>query len=267
MASLERLLTRLERRYGRYVIDNATWYLVGIQAFVFAVVTVKPEALGMLTLDAHLVMQGQVHRLLTWLFIPVSMSPIWVLFALYWLYTMGTSLESEWGSFRFQLYWGLGALLTLVTGFATETSVDNAYLLMSLFLAFATLWPDYEIRVFFILPVKVKWLALIDVAFIGAQIARLPGWQKLIPVIAIANYLLFFTRPLLDTISRKSYEAGRAKEWNRFKVKAAEGQRTRVCKVCGKTDADPKLEFRVCDCQEKCGGKATDFCLEHALLH
>lgn len=266
MASLDHLLTRMERRWGRYALDNITWYLVGLQGFAFALIITHILPLDALTLDAPLVMKGQVHRLLTWLFIPVSLSPIWVLFSLAWLYTIGTSLESEWGSFRFQVYWGLGALLTMLVGFALETPITNQYLITSLFLAFATLWPNYQVMLI-IIPVRAKWLALLSAIYLAFEVATLPGWQKIIPAVAIANYLIFFTRPLLETISRSSYEAGRAKEWNRFKVKAAEGTRTRTCKVCGKTDADPKLEFRVCDCQEKCGGKATDYCLEHALNH
>jgi hypothetical protein len=196
----------------------------------------------------------------------VSMSPIWVLFALYWLYTRGTALEAQWGAFRYQLYWGLGALCTVIAGFALETPVDNVYLMMSLFLAFATLWPDYQILVFFILPVKVKWLALLDAAGLLAQVARLPGWEKIVPLVAVANYLLFFGRPLLDMISRQSYQAGRAREFRLFKARTEAAVRQRKCARCGLTDADPGAEFRICDC-DKCGGKPTEYCLTHALDH
>jgi len=264
---MDRLLARLERRFGRYALDNVTWYLVGLQGFVFAVTLVKPELLEALSLDPHKVIaEHQYHRLVTWLFIPISTSPIWVLFALYFLHTMGTALEGQWGAFRYQVYWLIGAVGTLVAGFALDAPIDNRYLMMSLFLAFATLWPDYEIMLFMIVPIRVKWLAYLDAAVLLGQIGTLPGWQRIIPLVAVANYLLFFGRALLDGLGKRSAEAGRARARRRFDTRSAEGVRQRVCARCGVTSADPAVEFRVCDC-ERCGGKATDFCLPHALEH
>src|SRR5205814_10170789 len=101
-------------------------------------------------------------------------------FALYWLYIIGTSLEGEWGAFKFLVYWLIGFLGTVGVAALTHGPATSTVFLMTLFLAFATLWPDYEIRVFFVLPVKVKWLALLDAALLVQHTVTRPGLQKLL---------------------------------------------------------------------------------------
>src|SRR5689334_5158773 len=116
---MERLLARLERRFGRFAFHGLTYALVVAQAVVFVLELTNPGFAQLLALDRDKVMAGQVWRLVTYLFIPPSQSPIWVLFALYWLYLMGTNLESHWGAFKYQFFWLIGMALTTATAFAT----------------------------------------------------------------------------------------------------------------------------------------------------
>lgn len=263
---MEKLLNKLEYRFGRYALANFTYYLVGAQAIVFVLNIMQPGFANSLTLDSHLVKQGEVWRLLTWLFIPLSNSPIWILFSLYWLYLMGTALESHWGAFKYQIYWFTGILGTALFAFILDIPVTNSYLLMSLFFAFATLWPNYELMIFFILPVKVKWLALLSGATLLYMVAVLPLAYKIIPILAVGNYFLFFTSTLIRMIRQGFFRAGHAKKFYQFKQSVKESEiGERRCPICGITDADKTAEFRVCNC-EKCG-KPTEYCIKHAWEH
>ena len=262
---MDRLVARLERRFGRYAIENFTYYLVAAQVIVLVLSIVQPALVDMLRLDTGLVLQGQVWRLVTWLAIPVSLSPFWALFAIYWMWMVGSALEAEWGSFKYEVYWLIGILGTTLFGFAVRVPVGNEHLVGSLFLAFATLWPDYIINVFFILPIPVKYLALVDGAYILASIGMYQGWQKVVPLIAVANYLLFFTPTLIGLLSSAQRHAADAPRRWKFHRDSRAVSRPRRCALCGITDENPATEFRICGC-DKCK-TPTEFCLEHAYKH
>src|SRR5688500_45153 len=132
---MERLLARLERKLGRFAIHNLTWYIVGLGAVVFVLEMAKPGFTSMLLLDPVLVRQGEAWRLVTYLFIPPASSIIWVLFALYMTWMFGTSLEAEWGAFRYNVFYLLGMMGTTAAAFITGEPVSNVYLNTTLFLA------------------------------------------------------------------------------------------------------------------------------------
>lgn len=265
---LSRLLTALERRYARYALSGFTYYLVATMGFVFVMELVSPGFHQILTLDPERVWHGQVWRLLTWLVIPPSFDLLGGFFSLYWQYTLGMAFEAQWGPPRYQLFWILGALLNTIAAFAFGIETTNVYLLMSLFLGFATLFPEYELLVFFAIPVKVKYLAVLDALGLLAMVGVMHGWQRLAPLLGIGNYLLFFTPDLLALLGRGRARAARMSSAYTFhdtvrRTKpVTEG---RVCKSCGVTDEDPAVEFRVCTCS-KCG-EPTNFCLKHAREH
>ncbi len=264
---MDKLLARLERRFGNLTIHGLTFYMVMFQGLVLVLELGKPGFSNWLMLDRERILGGEFWRLFAYMAIPPTTSPIWGLFAIALYYTMGTSLESQWGSFKYQLFLLLGMLMTTVYGFALDVPATNAYILLSLFLAFATYWPDYELMLFFILPVKVKWLALLDVLFLLYEVGTLPGVMKVMPVLAVANYLIFFAEELWALLHRERKAAQRTRAFQTFK-QAGEAARpaTRVCKTCGVTDQDPRQEFRVCLC-ETCGGKPTMFCMAHINTH
>jgi hypothetical protein len=181
---------------------------------------------------------------------------------------MGTSLEAEWGAFKFLVYWLVGLLATVGAAWAVHRPATNGPFLMTLFLAFATLWPDYEIRVFFVLPVKVKWLAYLDGIYLVYHTATLDGFEMLLPAVSVANYVLFFGATLWDRVRGYGRQAARAGARSRMRASVAEAAlpSVRRCAICGASNDDPEVEIRVCDC-EKCGGVMRDLCLPHARNH
>ena len=265
---MERLLARLERRFGRRAPGNLTHVLIAAQAGGLLLGLVAPETLGLLQFDIDRILAGEVWRLVSWLALPPSLSLLWALFALYWLHIIGTSLEAEWGAFKFLVYWLVGVIGTIAAAALAHAPASNTVFLMTLFLAFATLWPDYEIRVFFVLPIKVKWLALLDAAFLVQYTFSRPGLEKLLPLIGVANYLLFFGGALWDRLRGLGRRGLRTGARSRMRAAAAEtGLRAvRHCAICGASTEDPAVDMRVCNCA-KCGGVLRDLCLPHARNH
>ncbi|HYV64804.1 MAG TPA: hypothetical protein VE964_01095 [Myxococcales bacterium] len=265
---MDRWLARLERRLGRYAPSNLTFWIVGLQGFTFALLWVKPDALQLLILDPSAVARGELWRLVTFLFLPWGGTSgpwaIFTIFAILFLYTIGTSLEAEWGSFRFDLYYLIGALGTIASSLLVGP-VTNAYLNLSLLLAFATIFPDYEILLL-ILPLKVKWLGLLSGGLLAWSFVTGPARIKAGIVAAILNYLLFFARPLYERVRGSAAQGARKRRLAGFTPDPP--RKPRVCAKCGRSEKDdPTLEFRVCDCQEKCHGRLTEYCLEHARAH
>ncbi len=203
-------LNKLERKYGKYAIPNLMYYIVGITLAVYIVQYVfNISAYRYLAFVPALIMKGQVWRIITFIFIPPSSSIITIAFVMYFYYMMGTTLESEWGTFKFNMYYLFGMLGTIIAAFLTGGGT-SVYLNLSLFLAFAYLYPDMEILLFFILPVKVKWIAYLDWAYFifslifGTMISRIAAVASLI------NFFIFFGEDFIDYIKhQKKYGATR----------------------------------------------------------
>lgn len=186
-------LYRMEYKYGRKAIPNLMLTVVIGMGLVFVGDLLNPvvNLQSYLCLTREGLFHGQVWRLLTFIFLPPSSSPIWIFLSLYFYYWIGGSLEHTWGAFRFNVYYLFGILgaivACLITGYA-----DNSYLNLSLFFAFAALYPDMQVLLFFFIPVKVKWLALVDGAlFILMFIVG--SWPTRVAILmSLANFLLFF---------------------------------------------------------------------------
>lgn len=265
---MERILNWLERRFGRLAFDNLTLVLVAAQAAAFVLTIAKPRFAEMLMLDPYAVRAGQYWRLFSYVFMPVSLSPIWAFFALYWLYTMGTALESHWGAFKYQIFWFSGVAITSCYALLFNVPADNTYLIMSLFLAFATLWPRYQITVFFILPVEVRFLAWLDIGLLALAIYNGYGWGRLVPVLAVANYLLFFGEHLVKLLLGKPTYLNPHVSRPRSNFASEESARPKVrrCAICNITsEDDPNMDFRVCTCAKHEG--PTELCITHARNH
>jgi len=266
--AMDRWLARLERRFGRFAPQNLTFWIVGLSGFTFAILFVKPSAEQLLVLDPAAVARGEVWRLLTFLFLPwgpaTGFGAIFTIFALLFLYTIGTSLEAEWGAFRFDLYYLIGVVGTVVSALLVGP-VTNEYINLSLLLAFATIFPEYEVLLL-ILPVKVKWLGVLSGGLLAWSFIRGGVNVKAGIVAAIVNYLLFFARPLYQRVRGRAALASHQRRLAGFSPEPA--RKPRVCAKCGRSEKDdPNLEFRVCDCQEKCHGRLTEYCIEHARAH
>ncbi len=263
---MDRFLARLERRFGRYAPAHLILFIVGGSGLVYLMTYLKPEALGLLALDLDAVRAGEVWRLVTFLFLPWGggrgiLGPLFTIFALWFLYLMGSALEAQWGALRFDVYYLLGVCGTVAAALFVG-SVTNEYLNLSLLLAFATEFPDFEILAFLILPLKVKWLGFFSGGLLIWSFVTGSAPTRAAVAVAMLNYLLFFAGPLVDKLRGRVRKRQATSKWQPAARKA------RVCALCGKSDADDKtLEFRVCDCAAKCQGKLTEFCLEHARAH
>jgi hypothetical protein len=259
---MDRLLARLERRLGRFAIPNLILYIVGGMALVWALSFARPEVLGRLDLDMVAVRRGEVWRLVTFLFIPTQLSPMWVIINLYFTWWIGSSLEQHWGAFKFNAFYLLGVLGTIVAALIAGGS-SNLYLDSTLFLAFATLFPDVTIYLFFVLPIRVKWLGLLAAAGVVYAFA-ISGWAERGAIFAaMGNYSLFFTGHWVTFLKSHALQSKQASRRVEFQGgKPAFGQR--LCAICGAREADG-ADIRVCSC-DKCGGPRA-LCLEHARNH
>ncbi|MCI8584921.1 MAG: hypothetical protein HFI92_03305, partial [Lachnospiraceae bacterium] len=155
----------MERRFGKYAIPNLMYYIIILYALGFVVQVVSPELYSSyLALDAAAILRGEVWRIFTFIIQPPTGSFIFIFFSLYLYYMIGKMLEYQWGAFKFNLYFFSGLLLHvivclliyLVTGY--NLSYGTMYLNMSLFFAFAALFPDVQFLLFFIIPIKCKYL-------------------------------------------------------------------------------------------------------------
>jgi membrane associated rhomboid family serine protease len=201
-------IDRLDRLMPGFGIPNLALYLIGAQACGFLLLLANPSTIFLLVLDPSLVLKGEVWRLVTFLAVPPPLSPIWMVFVLYFLYFIVNGIEEEWGEFRTTLYVLVAVLLTIAFSFAFQWPIYSTTKLGStLFLAAATLAPEYQILLFFVLPVKMKWLAWLSVAYIVFALIVGSWLSRLYLLTMYANYLLFFG----------PYFAGRLKAFYRRK--------------------------------------------------
>lgn len=209
-------LDRLEGRFGRLCIPGLMRIVVAGMAFVFCCDLLFPAAQlpYYLYFDPVLIARGQVWRLVSFIFLPPESSLLFIVFALYFYYLIGTSLENEWGSFRFSLYYLVGMLGTIIAGFISG-GATNSFLNLSLFFAFAAVYPNMQVLLFFFIPLKIKYLALFD-AFLFLIQFILGGWQVRAVILAsLLNLLLFFGPTLWRQLRGGVQRRRRQDEWRR----------------------------------------------------
>lgn len=228
------------------------------------------------------ILHGQVWRIITFIFVPASSGNLFFfVLSLYFYWWIGSILEREWGSTKFTVYYLMGVVLNILYGFIMyllpfggSGYVSMDYVNLSLFFAFATLYPDMQVLLFFILPIKIKWLAWFDAAvFLFSVVSNLLALRitlALLPIIAILNYLLFFSSTLLSALgrSRDRVRHQTSRQTINFKKATREAQQHKgylhKCAVCGKTDTDyPDETFRYCS---QCDGYYC-YCSEHIHNH
>jgi membrane associated rhomboid family serine protease len=259
---MQRLLAKAERRFGRFAIPNLTNFVVGGMGIVFALSLTKPEFAERLMLEPSRIMHGEVWRLFTYLFIPPSWSPIWILCAIYWTWMVGSALEEEWGALRLNVYYLLGMLGTTVAAFLTGSAIGNTYINLSLFFAFATIFPDFTFRIFFIIPIKAKWSAMLSAAFLVLRFA-FGGWGERGAILAVmSNYFLFFGGTLYGIVRSRNVQVRQAAR--RAEMGSTPPVADQVCAICG-AKASEGADIRVCSC-DKCKPHRR-LCLPHARDH
>lgn len=284
---MNKFLNKMERKLGRFAIPNLMFYIIILYAVGFVLDLFAPEVYyNWLALDAGAILRGQVWRIITFIIKPPETSLLFVIFTLYLYYMIGTELEHVWGTFRFNLYYFTGVLLHVIAVFVvyafTELSLpmDTYYLNMSLFFAFAAIFPNQRLYLFGIIPIKMKYLAWLDGAYFvyAIYLAIRYGSQPVVgayyiaaalaAVVSILNFLLFF----LATRNYHKVSPKQMKRRREYHKAVNEAKQTRTdangarhrCAVCGRTELDdPNLEFRYCS---KCNGNY-EYCQDHLFTH
>ena len=276
-------IDKLERKFGRFGIQNLTMYIIICYVVGYFLAYLNPNLLSMLSLEPALILRGQIWRIITWVIYPPSMGNIlWFIIAIvFFYYPIGTSLEHTWGSFRYTLYIFLGILFSVIgafilyfiTGAYGIGSLFNTYYIsLSVFLAYALSYPDMRILLWFVIPIKMKWMAIlygVIVFYDMITYIRAGYWVMIIPIVAsLLNFVLFF----FSTRNMHRYnpkEVHRRREFKKAvaqsRVNPATGGITKhKCAICGRTEQDdPNLEFRFCS---KCNGNY-EYCQDHLFTH
>ena len=269
-------LNKMERKFGRFAIQGLMKYIILFYVAGYLIQFLAPQAYSFLTLEPFMIFHyGQVWRLVSWVLIPPPTGNIiFMLIMVVLYYQLGTALENTWGAFRFNVYiFGgmiftvLGALLLFViygvnTPVSMGSSFSTYYINMTIFLAFAMCYPDMRIMLWFIIPIKMKWMAGFYVALIIYSMI-ISSWGGRVAIIAsILNFLIFF-------FSTRNYRSVSPKEVHRKRtyhrqVQQPKGVTRHKCAICGRTELDdPNLEFRFCS---KCNGNY-EYCQDHLFTH
>lgn len=199
-------INTLNRKFGRFGIPHLMILLSSAMLGVFLADLLLPDMglSALLMLNTNLVAQGQVWRLITFIFLPPNTSVLWILFSLYFYCLLGNSLENEWGAFRFNLFYLCGMVGAILAALFTGGWGTNVYLNLSLFLAFAAIYPDFKLILFFVFPVKVKYLAALDGVLLVVSLI-LGDWSvRLSIVMSLLNVILFFGGDFLRNIKQQA---------------------------------------------------------------
>ena len=274
-----RVIDRFCYKHPRFGIPNLMLFVAVGNAVVllFGLMDTTGKLVNYLSFDPMLIFtQGQVWRLLTFLLVPENNGNIiFTAITVYLYYFIGSTLERQWGTPKFNFYYISGVIFTIIYGVAVwlisgwNVSVSTMYINLSMFFSFATLWPDMRLLLFFIIPVKIKWLALVNAVFFVIGIIVEPFPLNLLPIVAILNYLMFCGGDLWRVFQPyKARNSGNAVNFRRAARKVKQQQKnaayTRKCAVCGRTDTDhPELTFRYCS---RCAGYHC-FCEDHIGNH
>ena len=262
-------LQRLERKFGKYAITNLPLYIVILYGAGAVMNLVSPGFYAYLSLNPYYVLHGEIWRLVTFLITTPTRSILFLVFILLFYYSVGQSLVQVWGAFRFNMYILIGILGTIASAFLVYfihptpyIFMDTYYLQLSMFLAYAAIFPEMKVYLYGIIPIKIKWLALIDVLVLAYSFYMGGLGSRISIVVSLLNFLLFyFSSRNYGRISPK--EIRRKRKYQQSVRQSKKGYRHR-CAVCGKTELDdPNLEFRFCS---KCNGNY-EYCNEHLFTH
>ena len=284
-------MNNLRRRFERFCyqnrdkgIPNLMLYISLGCALVYLITSMTRSNIlySLLVFDRTAILHGQVWRLFTYPLTFYNSNILLMALMLYCYYTLGRAMETLWGTLRFNLFYFTGIIMMDVYCLLFGGQADVTYLNMSLFLSYATLFPDAGFLLFFIIPVKAWLFALVDLALVIYGLIAYPFPYNFFSVISLANYFLFFGKDVLNVIPlnwrikiakvfKKTPPTQQPKvvpfakiEVKKVPVQQAKPSYTHRCTICGRTDvSNPELEFRYCS---KCNGYFC-YCEEHISNH
>ena len=301
-------MSKFERKFGRYAVRNLTTLLIACYAVGYIIQVINSNFLFYLTLDPWQILHGQIWRLVTWIVVPPSVGNLFTtLIMLYFYWSIGTTLEHTWGCYRYNLYIFSGFLFTIAGSFLAmglsfliygntlnlsdpescaalfrlgSLFFSTGYVNTSIFLAFAATFPDAQVLLMFLIPIKVKWMGIVYGVLIvwefiqGAATSVVTSAGSgflldigLFPRVAILasflNFVVFFLTS--RRVLRSPKQIRRQQEFRREVRRGAGSAITRhKCAVCGRTEeSNPELEFRFCS---KCNGNY-EYCQDHLFTH
>lgn len=257
-----RFIDKLDRLVAKFAIKDLMKYIMMGSFLVFALDLASD---GMMTrllyFSRPLIMQGQVWRIITFIFIPGSGS-LFVIISLFFYFYIGRILEMAWGTTRFNTYYFMGLFFTILGGFFTGYT-STMYLNMTLFLAYATTFPESMVNIYFVLPVKVKYLGYLYGAMVLFQFITASWVVRVIIFISLLNFLLFFGPGFMKDRQRKTKTHQMRRNIESAKI-ATKIMTIHKCTTCGITERDdPNMEFRYCT---RCEGNY-EYCEKHIRNH
>ena len=268
-------MNRIERfcyNHPDFGIRNLMMYISIANVAFWVLGAINRPFLSYLSFDAAAILHGQVWRLVTFMLYPPS-TGLLAFIAFYFYYWIGSTLEQYWGSGQFTIYFFSGVILTILYGFliyfitGSNVRLDSQYIYLSMFFSFAALFPDMQVLFMYIIPIKMKYLAIVDAVFFVLAVITNPFPVNLLPIVAVLNFFIFCGGDLLSHV--RPNRASRStvnfrKESRRIRREQQSRLYTHKCAVCGRTDVDyPNLEFRYCS---RCQGYHC-FCIDHINNH
>lgn len=286
-------MSNFERRFGKYAIKNISLMLILCYAVGYVMQMVGNGFLSFLTLDPYQILHGQIWRIVTWIIVPPSSFNIFTIIMLLFYYSVGTTLERTWGAYRYNVYLFSGMIYTVLGSFAAlglcylfggeamaipgsaeylcgmySRLFSTYYINMSILLAFAATFPDVEVLLMFLIPVKMKWLGIVYGVMLvfdlfqntGSPVANI--FFRTAIVASLLNFVIFWLTSR-GHIHMSPKDIRRRQE---FKHEIRKNMKSggHKCAICGRTEADdPTLEFRFCS---KCEGNY-EYCQEHIFTH
>lgn len=256
-------LNRLENRFPWFAIPGLIRFVALFNALVFLLHLIAPGYESVLTLNREAILQGEIWRLITWIFIPETFQPFWILFALLFLWFLGDGLEEALGAFRTTLFYLTGVIACTAVALIFGSYGANTFLNLSLLYAFATLHPNYQVFLFFIIPVRMSWLAIFSFLLAAVGTLGQSNATKAALVATLINYSLFFWSILFSQRGHSFVTRFKKRDLpllKRRKNPSEEEETFHCCVICRRTDkTTPDLNFRVAD-------NGQEYCTEHLPL-
>ena len=298
-----KFIDKLERKFGRFGVPNLTVYIIGCYVLGYFLAMFAPGVLNMLSLDMSMVMKGQIWRLVTWVIYPPSSVGgtgnlvMFLLAIFFFYYPIGTSLERTWGTFRYTLYIFSGVLFTVIAavllhvftgGYVVMNGIAYSlggnifttyYISLSIFLAYAVTYPDLQLLLMFVIPIRMKWMLIFELVYLGYQVVRifsigiasygtgmgiLVGVLNCVQIVVPVLNMFWFFHAMKTRLSGKQKKRQKEFRAQFSQPRPGSGIARHKCAICGRTElTNPELQFRYCS---KCVGNR-EYCQDHLFTH
>lgn len=288
-------MSKFEKKFGKYAVSNLTAILIMCYVAGYVIQFINKDLLLLLTLDPYKILHGQIWRLVTWIIAPPSSLDIFTILMLFFYYSIGNALERTWGVYRYNVYILSGILFTILASFAAlgitygmygellaaegaaeyffllgSTMFSTYYINMSIMLAFAATFPNAEVLLMYVVPVKMKWMGFIYAGYLLVDFVQGAGhpvfnvFKRCAVVASVVTLLVFWLTSKNSLHMSPTQVKRRAKFHNEVRRTVTPKMSGHKCAICGQTDEDNEnLEFRYCS---KCNGNY-EYCQNHLFTH